>query len=77
MGRHRKYIQIIGHRKYKLIPTLIFGIVGIVIIVLFLRHLKDQYDISTLQPSSKTQIENSNQGGILQEDFVKGIEDKK
>lgn len=76
---HRKYIQIIGHHKRKVIGILILGIFGMSFIIFYLWHLKTQYDISRLQPSS--QIQFNTVGGedinLLQEDFVKGTQDKK
>lgn len=53
---HKKYIQIIGHRKRKVIGVLIMGILGMGFIIFFIWHLKTQYDISRLLPSSKVQI---------------------
>ena len=53
---HKKYIQIIGHKKRKVVGILIIGILGMAFIIYFIWHLKNQYNVSRLLPNSKVQL---------------------
>lgn len=71
---HRKYIQIIGHHKRKVIGVLILGILGMGFIIFYFWNLKVQYKVSPIVPSSDTQVDINfqNQVDMVQEGFVKG-----
>ena len=71
---HKKYIQIIGHHKRKVFGVFIVGILGMLFLIFYYWHLKTQYDLSQIVPSSNTQVDTNSENEIdtTREGFVKG-----